>query len=413
MSDVTKLKQEFFASCPIGLEDLLLNEIKSLGVKEATISRQGVLFTAYNEIALKVLFYSRIASRVYRRVFEFDIKKEKDLYIEAKKIKWKSLFNLNQTFKITTVQGKSPNGFKRSQFKNSHFLSKLLKDSICDWFREDCDERPNVELTNPDIHFTMHIAPHDNPYATKEKVVIMVDLCGEPLSNRGYRDHAVEAPMRENLGAALIHLSGVTKDEPLYDLMTGSGTIIIEGAMIKGNIPPSYLKVREYKNNKTPWSFLNHTWFKKDEHLLKNFEELISQVEEEAKKGIESLKPNTLFASDSTKHAIKIASRNLEYCGLLDKIKLTHIPIEEATKETEKGVIIINPPYGERMLSIEEAEALYYNIGESFKKNFKDFRAYVFTGEPTLLKKISLRTSKKTILYNGNLESRFAEYLLY
>src|SRR5690606_20504965 len=122
MKDIVKLKQEFYASCPTGLEELLHKEILALGVKSAEITRQGVLFQAYNEIALKVLLSSRIASRVYRRLFEFDIKTEKDLYVEAYKIKWKAVFPVQQTFKITTTQGKSPNGLKRSQFPNSLFL---------------------------------------------------------------------------------------------------------------------------------------------------------------------------------------------------------------------------------------------------------------------------------------------------
>lgn len=413
MKDIEKLKLEFFASCPTGLEELLYKEINSLGVKSATMTRQGVLFEAYNEIALKVLLHSRFASRVFRRVFEFDIKKEKDLYIEASKIKWKAVFPITHTFKITTVQGKSPDGNKRSNFKNSFFLSQLLKDSICDWFRKDSGERPNVELDRPDIHLSVHIAPYDNPYATKEKVTIMVDLSGSALSNRGYRQNAVEAPMRENLAAAIITMADVKKEEPFYDLMTGSGTIIIEAALMKGNIPPSFIRVRAYRENYTSWAFLNHLWFTKDKLLQENFEKLLVEVENKTKSGIENLPKGLLFASDNSRGALKITRQHLEDAGLASKVQLSEADVTEVEPETSSGVVLINPPYGERMGEKEEVEKLYHDIGENFKKSFKGFRAYVFTGDHTLLKKISLRTSKKIILHNGNLEGRLAEYLLY
>lgn len=414
MKDITKLKLEFYASCPTGLEELLHKEILSFGVKSAEITRQGVLFQAYNEIALKVLLSSRIASRVYRRLFEFDIKTEKDLYVEAFKIKWKAVFPVEQTFKITTTQGKSPNGLKRSQFPNSLFLSQLLKDSLCDWFRKDCDNRPNVELGRPDVHINMHIAPYDNPYGTKEKVTIMVDLCGEPLSNRGYRGDTVEAPMRENLAAALVLMTERKKDEPFYDPMTGSGTIIIEAAMIQGDIPPSFLKIDEYLGgNKTPWSFLNHLWYTKDDLLKENFQKLAKELDDKATKGFESLKPGLLFASDNHRHALKITRQHLDYTGFTPFVSLREDDMRDMMPETSSGVVLMNPPYGERMGEKEDMEKLYYDIGENLKRSFKNFRAYIFTGDHTLLKKVSLKTSKRIILYNGNLEGRLAEYILF
>lgn len=416
---IDKLKDQFFASCPTGLEDLLVNEIKQLDCKSIEKTKGGVHFETHTQNGLELMLISRIASRIYKKAFQFEIKVEKDLYFFAKEIKWKALFELEQTFKISVVQSQSKDGAKRSKFKSSMFLAQNLKDGIVDRFRDDCKgERPSVDKEQPDMSLLLHVQPNVNQHSVKETVTILIDMCGAPLSQRGYRDTNFSAPLKENLAAGLVLLSGYTGKENFVDPMCGSGTIIVESLLIKGNIPPSYLALHEImeNNDDTYWDFMNHNWFKKDKYLTKEWTELLTKYLEKARDGFEALEKSTTktYASDSEKYSLNAARFNLQASDLLE---FTSLDLADATSlelpTIDSGIIVTNPPYGERIGEEEDLPQLYYDFGENLKKNFKGFKAYIFTGELPLLKKISLRTSKKIILFNGNIEARLAEYDLF
>ncbi len=416
---IDKLQGEFFASCPTGLEELLANEIKCLKPEKVEITKGGVHFKLEPAKALEIMLSSRIASRIYKKAYQFEIKIEKDLYFFAKEIKWKGLFNLEQTFKISVVQSKSKDGAKRSKFKSSMFLAQNLKDGIVDRFRDDCKgERPNVDKDQAEMSLLLHVEPNINQHSVKETVTILIDMCGAPLSQRGYRDTNFAAPLKENLAAGLVLLSGYTGKETFLDPMCGSATIIIESLLIKGNIPPSYLAIHEMKEypDESYWDFTNHNWFKKDKYLLEAWSKLLDVYLEKAKDGFDNLEKTKVktFASDFEEYAVNAAKFNLKAADLLEFV---HLGKEDATKinlsSVDSGIIITNPPYGERIGEEEVLPKLYYEFGENLKKNFKGFKAYVFTGNLALLKKISLRTSKKHILYNGAIECRLAEYDLF
>ena len=417
--EIIKLKNQFFAACPTGLEELLASEIKELEyVKESLrVVKGGVHFEAFPQVALELVLCSRIASRIYRKTFQFDVLVEKDFYYRASEIKWKSLFDLDQTFKIGVVQGLSPNGEKRSAFQNTMFLAHNLKDGIVDRFRKDCKgERPSVDKDQPDVSILLRVEPHDDPDSKKELVTILIDLTGSPLSQRGYRDVNFTAPLKENLAAALVMFTGYTGNETFIDNMCGSGTLVIESMLIKGNIPPSYLALESIEaGDDHYWDFLKQAWFTKDKYLLENWDLLCKKYKKLAEDGFKSLETNThrTIASDIAQSAVSTTNSNLKASRLKDFVILGK---EDATKmktNSEPGVILINPPYGERIGSEDDLEALYYEYGENLKNSFKGFRAYVFTGNLPLLKKISLRTSQKIILYNGNIDSRLAKYELY
>jgi putative N6-adenine-specific DNA methylase len=414
-STTIKYKNAFFASCPTGLEKLLEDEIKLLGAPETKLTKGGVHFESYPELAIKMILTSSIASRIYKKLYGFEAKIEKDIYHNAKEIKWKSVFSLDQTFRINVIQGKSPEGTKRSKFENSMFLGQLLKDAIADRFREDEKERPYVDKVDPDISFLMRVEPNDNPHSQKENVTILIDMSGVSISNRGYRVKSFSAPLRENLASGLLKLAGYDGSQTLVDGMCGSGTFLTEAALIKWKIPTSFIHLQNNKefDDELPWSFLRHNYYTKDKYLKENTEKFIEEIWALTQKNMKEIKPGTIFGYDIDDGALDIAAYNMEVAGVIDGVTIDNADSTQVKKPGESGIFIVNPPYGERLGETKDLESLYHDLGENLKNNFKEYKAYVFTGNLPLLKKISLRTSKKEILYNGNIESRFAEYLLY
>lgn len=410
-----KYKNQFFASCPSGMEQFLEDELKSIGIKTMDQATGGVHFECFPELAIKTILYSRIASRVYKKLYGFEIKTEKDLYYEIKDIKWKAVFELEQSFKIQILQGKSPDGKKRSKFKNAMYLGQVCKDGIVDRFRKDTGNRPDVDKENPDAPLLVRVEPNNNPHSQKENVTISLDLCGKALSFRGYRRLSVEAPLRENLAAGIVLKSKLQASEDLYNPMCGSGTIMIEALMIKANIPPSFLKVREHHQFESKeWSFLEQSFFTKDKYLVENTKKLFKEVADQASQGIQKLEKSKSrnIACDLDERSLKSAKSNLDTAGLSSFVELLKEDATELEIKNFKGKILANPPYGERLKS-EELEALYRDFGERMKNSFKDCQAYILTANFEMIKKIQLKTAQRMIVYNGNLESRLVRYNLY
>lgn len=414
--EIIKYKNAFFASCPTGLEEILKTELKESGAEKTQIVKGGVHFESFPEIAIKCILNSRIASRIYKKLFGFEVKVEKDIYYRGMDIKWKSVMNLEQTFKINVLQGKSPKGTKRSKFSNSMYLGQQLKDAIADRFRKDTEERPSVDKYDPDVSLLMHVIPNDNPHSVKEDVTVLIDMSGQPLSNRGYRVKSFSAPVRENLAAGILKLAGYTGKETLVDAMCGSGTFLAEAVMMKFNIAPCFLRLQDFKDHgdELPWAFLKHNYYTKDKYLVENTEKFIEEAYANSQAALKSVTEGSIFGYDTDNGALDIANYNLQLAGLLKGISLEQGDATKIAKPNKDGgIFVVNPPYGERLGEEEELKGVYHDMGENLKNNFKDYRAYIFTGNMPLLKKISLRTSKKHILFNGNIESRLAEYLLY
>jgi 23S rRNA G2445 N2-methylase RlmL len=410
-----KYRFEYFASCPVGIEELLSEEILDLGAKSTKVVRGGVQFEAYHEIALKTILYSRLASRIFKYLYAFEVINEKDYYQEATQIKWTGLMDVDQTFRLTTIFGDLPR--EREEFRNSQFANLKLKDAIVDWFRHHDGNRPSVARDNPDVAFLARIdRGQDKPYL----VTLMYDLCGDPLNQRLYRVAKTEAPLKENLAAAILKLVHWNpKEENLLDAMCGSGTFLIEGALMAGEIPPSYLRVERYLKNSNlkMWTFLNYPWFKKDEHLLTNFKSLLAEVHERTQKGLTFLRSHQglIHGNDLSEMALLSANENLKKAQLEGVIELTQNDAREVYPSNRKTLFLCNPPYGERLESGEEEKlkALYKGLGDHWKQTFKGHRAVLFTGNLSMLKVVGLRTSKKHILHNGDIEGRVAEYALY
>lgn len=409
-----KYRFEYFASCPMGLEDLLTQEILSLGAKEAKATRGGVQFECYHEIALKVILYTRLASRVFKYLYTFEVNNEKDYYLEATDIKWKSLMTVEQTFRLHTIFGDLPG--EREDFRNSQFANLRLKDAIVDYFRHYENQRPSVEKDFPDVTFLARVGRGETkPYA----VTLMYDLCGDPLNQRGYRIANTEAPLKENVAAGLLKLVGWDPKLGLLDAMCGSGTIVIEAALMAGEIPPGYLKVERYTKARgpKPWTFLNYPWFTEDKLLQENFQTLVKEVTEQTETGLAKLaeRKGTIVGSDIAEYSLGIAVENLRKARLEGIIPLEKKDALNTTPVAEKCLFICNPPYGERLEHNEEEKlkALYKGLGDHWKHQWKGHNAALFTGNLPLLKVVGLRSSKKHILYNGDIECRLAQYDLY
>ncbi len=410
-----KYRFEYFASCPSGLEDLLSKEILSLGAENMKAVRGGVQFECAHDQALKVVLYSRLASRVFKYLYQLECLSEKDYYLEATDIKWKNLMDVNHTFRLTTIFADLPG--EREEFRNSQFANLKLKDAICDYFRHHMGSRPSVEKEFPHVTFLARVERGVNkPYA----VTLMYDLCGDPLNQRGYRLAKIEAPMKENLAAGLLQLARWNPEtEGLIDAMCGSGTIVIEAALMASHIPPSYLKVERYlkNNNHKPWTFLNYPWFTEDQELQTSFKRLLDEVTEATEKGLEKLShmKGHIVANDISDMSLMSAEENLKKAKLTAFIPLTHKNALTTLPPTAKSLFISNPPYGERLEygEDEKLKALYKGLGDHWKKEFKGHRAAIITGNLPMLKCVGLKTSKKHIIFNGDIECRLAEYDLY
>lgn len=410
-----KYRFEYFASCPMGIEELLTQEILDLGAKSAKAVRGGVQFESFHEIALKVILYSRLASRVFKYLYAFEVNNEKDYYLEATEIKWKSLMDVNHTFRLTTIFGDLLS--ERDDFRNSQFANLKLKDAIVDYFRHHEGIRPSVERDIPDVAFLARVDRGvEKPYL----VTLMYDLCGDPLNQRGYRISTTEAPLKENLAAAILKfVNWKPEEEGLFDAMCGSGTLMIEAALMAAKIPPSYLRVERYlkNNNFKMWTFVNYPWLTKDEHLMENFKIILKEITEETEKGLEYLrsKKGLISGNDISAMNLDSAFQNVKKAKLEGLISISQKDALTVNAPSTKTLFICNPPYGERLEfgEDEKLRALYKGLGDHWKHNWKGNRAAIFTGNLDMLKVVGLRTSKRHILQNGDIECRLAEYSLY
>ena len=400
----------FFASCPREVEHLLEEEVRGLGVTRVSVEKGGVSFLCETEQALKVLLHSRVASRVFKEIQIYTIASEKDLYTKAKDKWWEKIFDLKQTFKINTLFDKET----KEHFNNSLIFSQILKDAIVDNFREKFGSRPSVDTENPDITFLLRVEKKSNSNLYTAR--ILVDMCGIPLSHRGYREDPLKAPLRENLAAAIIKTTDFDPEVDIFtDCMCGSGTLLIEAILIKAKIAPTYLRMRAYIERQVPvFDFLKHPWFLADKKAVRLFDILAQDVYNHSIKALNELQTRQFFGFDISERALETTRHHLNN-ALIDP-QIVTLNKRDATKITPMdpppGIVICNPPYGERMGEEDQLMKLYKDLGENFKHNFKGYRAYVFTSNPLLRKCISLQTSKRHSFYNGSIECRLLKYEL-
>jgi len=365
--------EAFFASCPRGLEAQLVEELRSLGVASSAVPG-GVAFGGAWDACYRANLWSRVASRILWRVAEFDYKNEHDLYAAVKAIDWPRYFRVERTLRVNVTAQKSP-------LKSLEFATLRIKDAVCDRFRDTGGKRPSIDRTNPDVRV--------HAFLEANRGTVYLDTSGEPLFKRGWRAGAADAPLRENLAAGIIMLTGWKPEEPLLDPMCGGGTFLIEaGTMARGRAPGA----------KRRFGF---------EKLAAFDAGLWERIKNEARAPERS---PALHASDTDPKALNATRRNLAEAGVERWTKVERSDVLERAAPAAAGVMVMNPPYGERMGSPEELAQFYPKLGNVLKQRFAGWRCYIFTADLRLPKLIRLEASRRIPLWNGALECRLYEF---
>jgi putative N6-adenine-specific DNA methylase len=365
-----------------GLEEILADELKRLGARDVEELNRAVRFKGDKGMIYKSNLCSRTALRILVPIATFEVSNEQSLYDEIKAINWEDFINADDTIAIDTV-------LSTDLFNHTRFISQKTKDAIADQFREKHGKRPDVDLDRPTLRISLHIH--------KTTCSVSLDSSGESLHKRGYRDQTNLAPINEVLAAGLVLLTGWDRKKNLVDPMCGSGTILIEAAMIAANIPPGYYRV--------DFGFMRWKKFLSfDEELWKTiYDAAISRITSEEV---------TIIGGELSHHVTRKAKENVKLARVEDLVKIVEKDITEFETPEGPGILIINPPYGERM-DQDNIPELYKSIGDSFKKRFTGYDCWLITSNMEALKFVGLRPSRKIQIYNGPLECRFVKYQVY
>ena len=365
--------ENFFASCPRGLEPQLVQELAELGIS-ATAVPGGVAFSGTWEHCYRANLWSRIASRSLWRIAEFDYRNEHDLYEAVKGVDWPRYFRVERTLRVNVTAQKSP-------LKSLEFATLRIKDAVCDRFRDALGKRPSIDRSNPDVRV--------HAFLESARATLYLDTSGEPLFKRGWRAGAADAPLRENLAAGIIMLTGWKPEEPLLDPMCGGGTLLVEAAAVARARAPGAKR---------------HFAFEK----LAAFDAALWERAKREPRGSESTP--RIYGSDTDPKALNAARRNLAEAGVERWVELERADLLERAAPASSGVMVMNPPYGERMGSADELASFYPKLGDALKQRFAGWRCYIFTADLRLPKLIRLQPSRRIPLWNGALECRLYEF---
>lgn len=380
-----------FCPCPRGLEEALaqeLTEIAALGEKTMGVHKQvpgGVHCSGSLADIYRMNLHSRIASRVLLRMAQCAYKNENDIYDLALAQSWEDWFDVDHTIRVDVTAVKSP-------LRSLEFTTLKIKDAICDRFRDLCQRRPSVDTREPDMRIVGFLDAHN--------FSLYLDTSGEALFKRGWRDQTGDAPLRENLAAGLLRVSGWQAGMPLFDPMCGSGTILIEAAQIVAGIPAGA----------------------KRNFGFQKFQNFDSKLWLDIKGSVQANpipeNPN-LFGSDISGDMVSMTRHNLRCAGILFDVPLKQIEAQEVKAPSEQaGILLTNPPYGERIgvrgdSRIEEddlAQQFYSALGSTLKNRFAGWKVFLFTADLSLPKMLRLKEARKTPFFNGALECRLFRF---
>jgi len=368
------------ATTMFGLEEVLATELKNLGAQDVETGVRNVSFVGDKGFMYKANIALRTAIRILKPIKRFKVFDEDDLYKKIQQIEWERYMSVDSTFAIGAVVN------SKNFTTNSHYISLKSKDAIADYFRHKYHKRPNVDVKHPDLKIHVHIQ--------KDLCSISLDSSGDSLHKRGYRNLTNIAPINEVLAAGLVLLSGYTGDCNFIDPMCGSGTILIEAAMIANNIPANI--------NRKEFGFEN--WDDYDEDLFFTIQEsLLKKIRSSHFK---------IMGFDKAPSAVRKAKENVENANLTEFIGVHHVNFFNSMKEVfGKTTILFNPPYGERLdIDINE---FYKKIGDTLKNGYPDSTVWFITSNKEAIKNVGLRTSKRIPLKNGDLDCVYVRYDIY
>jgi putative N6-adenine-specific DNA methylase len=380
----------YFCPCPRGMEAALAEELGEIAQHSATLKVHnqvpgGVHCSGSVLDAYRVNLHSRIASRVLMRMAQGSYTNENDIYDLVLEQPWEDWFGTDHTIRVDVTAVKSP-------LKSLEFTTLKIKDAVCDRFRDQFNKRPSVNTREPDMRIV--------GFLDQRNFTVYLDTSGEALFKRGWREETGDAPLRENLAAGLLRVSGWKPGVPLFDPMCGSGTILVEAAQMVQGIPPgarrrfAFEKFRDF--DRQGWQDLKAT-----------------------------IKPNpipaepTIFGSDISGDMVAMTRHNLKVAGILFEVPLKQIEAQEVKAPTaQPGILLTNPPYGERigvrgdssMAPDEMAVQFYQAFGTTLKQRFAGWTAFLFTADLGLPKLLRLKEARKTPFFNGALECRLFRF---
>lgn len=374
------MEQEFelIAKTFMGLEPVLAEELTNLGANNVQIGRRMVSFTGDKEMMYRANFQLHTAIRILKPIAHFKANSADDMYNEVRKIDWSNYIEKGKTFSVDSV-------VYSEEFRNSRFVTYKVKDAIVDQFREKTGERPNISVTNPDIRLNIHVAEFD--------ATLSLDSSGESLHRRGYRQESVEAPLNEVLAAGMILMTGWKGDIDFYDPMCGSGTLLIEAALIAKNMSPGIFR-KEYAFER---------WPDFDQEL---FDMVYNDDSQERDFNCH------IYGSDIDMKAVNTARRNVKAAGLSNFITVEQADFKDFTQPEKPAIMVTNPPYGER-ISTPNLLATYRMIGERLKHAFAGNNAWILSYREECFEQIGLKPSIKIPVYNGSLECEFRKYSMF
>ena len=369
---------EMIAKTFMGLEPVLANELTQLGAKNVQVGRRMVSFTGDKEMMYRANFQLHTAIRILKPIKHFKALSADDVYEGVKDIDWTEYLSLDKTFAVDSV-------VFSEEFRHSKFVAYKVKDAIVDQFREKTGNRPNISVSNPDMRLHIHIA--------EDQCTLCLDSSGESLHRRGYRQESVEAPLNEVLAAGMILMTGWRGETDFIDPMCGSGTLLIEAALIARNMAPGLFR-KEFAFEK---------WPDFDADLFDKIYNDDSQEREFA---------HHIYGYDVDIKAVNTARLNVKAAGLTSDITVEEQDFKDFTQPKEKSIMVTNPPYGER-ISTSALLGTYKMIGERLKHQFTGNEAWVLSYREECFTQIGLKPSIKIPLFNGSLECEFRKYQMF
>ena len=373
------MTESFFSPCPRGLENELSDELRALGARRIASVPGGVGYEGDWSLVWRVNLESRIATRVLWRVAQGRYRGEEEIFRLAYATTWAKWFTVEDTLRIYVTAIKS-------DLRSLQFITLRIKDGICDHFRAVTGNRPSINTESPDVRV--------HAFLTADTCTLYVDTSGEPLYKRGYKPAKVEAPLKENLAAGILRLSGWQPGQTLLDPMCGSGTFLIEAAHMALDHAPGLGRRFAFEGLKN--------------HNATDYKATRATVEQRRK----PRRPLAIIGSDIDSRQVRAAEENLSAAGLDGLVSLRVADFINIKAPAAEGVIVSNPPYGVRLGESEDLAAWYPQIGDTLKRNFPGWRAYFLSADMSMAKGVGLKPSKRTPLFNGELDCRLFEYLV-